>query len=152
MPIPFDFTDTPSHVASVLVDPIALAQRDLIVSGEINLGRQSLLLIGSTRTPTVPIGPAGTKLRPWSARVGVRRYVVGHFDTGLALGANAGWAGHGLPDADALRGHPVIDAYAAAKATLSVFTVEARAGDTVGGTLKQVKVAPLYGLALGASF
>ena len=152
MPIPFDVTDVPTHVASVLVDPIALAQRDLILSGEVDLGRQSLLLVGSARTPAVPIGPAGTKLRPWSARVGVRRYLLGHFDTGLAVGANAGWAGHGLPGGDALRGHPIADAYAVAKATFAVFTVEAHAGASVGGTLKQVKVAPLYGVGLGASF
>ena len=153
MPIPFEIADVPSHFVSVLVDPIALAQRDLILVGEVNLGRQSLLLAGSMQTPTTPIGAAATKLRPWSARAGVRRYVLGHFDTGVALGCNAGWAGYGLPaNQGALRGHPVVDAYVAAKATFAVFTVEARAGATVGGTLKKVAVAPLYGVGLGASF
>ncbi len=153
MPIPFAFNPgLPDHAATILVDPIAVARRKLDVAAEVDLGgRRSLTLGAGVGNPeATAVTPTPDKLRPWSARAGVRQYVLGNFDTGLALGAEAGWAGQG--PVQSLQGDPLVGAYAAAKATIALFSLEARAGGEVGGRLGSLRLAPNVGVGVGVSF
>jgi hypothetical protein len=153
MPIPLltaPLALLPAHIVTLAFDPVGLVRNEVIVGGEVALGDDRSLAVRG-RVPTNLRGALPWRNGGWHAAVQLRQYVVGDFDTGVHVAAEGGWnvPARGLKDPV---GHAHVGAYLGAKATLALFSLEARGGAALVGPVHDVTIEPRAQFGVGVSF
>jgi len=141
---PLSVLRMPETAVSVTVDPWALVRRDLSLGAEFALARRRSVAV-SAKLPGLGLRPSA-----WDARVQYREYLVGSFDTGLGVGAEAAWSSPGGSPKLGM-GTPQVGAFAVAKLTLAMFVVDVRGGASLLD-LPNLEVAPTLGVGVGIGF
>jgi hypothetical protein len=153
MPVPFlaaPLALMPAHIVTVTFDPVALARQEVIVGGEVALGDDRSVAVRG-RIPSRIDGMLPWRDGGWQASVQMRQYVVGDFDTGVAVAAEGGWTRPPRGAKDSV-GHGSVGAYLGAKATFALFSIEARGGAALVGPMHDVAIEPRAQFGVGVSF
>jgi hypothetical protein len=145
-----DYRDDNDHSVTISISAMHLTVPMVEAMGEFRLA--------DTRSVAVIGGLGGKEGYPvWDVGGQVRQYVIGDFDTGINLGAEAKWetADYLKPDAwdYPTQGRLAAGPFVGAKLTLALFSLEAQGGGqivwTPGGDLD---IGPLLNVNAGVSF